>query len=172
MIIDILPERLQRKIMPEPMSGCWIWIGAQRDGYGLVNKYIDGQQVGNTAYREVFESVNGKVPEGLELDHTCNPRQCVNPAHLEPVTHIVNMDRAKRRRLERRHCEHCDLHIGTSGIQVGSFTLCMTCGDMEIKKRNYNSLYCPSGHQKSENSVLYWSNGKRNLQCGSCISNR
>ena len=67
---------------------CWPWLGfIDRDGYGRYGKW-------STAYRAVYEFVVGPVPDGLALDHLCRVRGCVNPAHLEPVTHAENMRRS------------------------------------------------------------------------------
>ena len=49
----------------------------------------EGREVG--AHRFVFEALSGTVPDGLELDHICRTRSCVNPEHLEPVSHRENV---------------------------------------------------------------------------------
>lgn len=68
-------------------SGCWIWKGRTNlDGYGRYS--------GTTAHRIAYLVSVGPIPEGLELDHLCRKIRCVNPDHLEPVTHLEN----KRRR--------------------------------------------------------------------------
>lgn len=45
------------------------------------------------AHRAMYEEVVGKVPDGASLDHLCRNPGCVNPPHLEPVTHTENVRR-------------------------------------------------------------------------------
>ena len=69
-------------------DGCWIWNGRPKDtGYGQIK--IGGKVI--NAHRAVWEAMRGPVPRGLELDHICGVRLCVNPDHLEPVTHRENI---------------------------------------------------------------------------------
>ena len=89
---------------------CWLWTGAQNGrGYG---QFWDGSKK-VYAHRFAYELLVGPIPDGLELDHVaalgCVNRHCVNPAHLEPVTHAVNTLRGgtiARRRSEQTHCIH------------------------------------------------------------------
>jgi hypothetical protein len=74
---------------------CWEWQGAiTTAGYGQMR--FDGRL--SHAHQVAFQIHGGVVPEGMELDHLCANRRCVNPAHLEPVTHGENIRRAVRRR--------------------------------------------------------------------------
>lgn len=69
---------------------CWVWTGSvDRGGYGK----FGGKTV--SAHRFAYESLVGEIPPGLELDHLCRNRACVNPSHLEPVTRKVNLERAR-----------------------------------------------------------------------------
>ena len=71
---------------------CWLWIGAtSANGYGVTSAGNGNRLVG--AHRRVYELLVGPIPEGLQLDHLCRVRNCVNPAHLEPVTPSVNQQR-------------------------------------------------------------------------------
>lgn len=80
-------ERIEKYSMPEPNTGCWPWFAAIRpDGYGAM-AVNGGTQVAHLA---TYEELVGKVPAGLQLDHKCRVRSCINPEHLEPVTHKIN----------------------------------------------------------------------------------
>lgn len=92
-----LPERVATRIAPNP-SGCWEWVGARTGGttggYGSIRiEPGSGPRVG--AHRLVYEILIGRVPDGRELDHLCRNRGCVNPDHLEPVTHRENLLRGE-----------------------------------------------------------------------------
>jgi hypothetical protein len=73
-------------------KGCWIWTGyVNKTGYGCFhghgNKTIRAHKFG-------YEMKNGPVPMGLQLDHLCRVKKCVNPDHLEAVTAKINSNRA------------------------------------------------------------------------------
>lgn len=78
---------------------CWEWTGG-RDGNGYGRIRVGGRQQG--AHRISYELFVGPVPTGLELDHLCRLRHCVNPGHLEPVTHAENMRRGALARWSER----------------------------------------------------------------------
>ncbi len=73
------------KIMPEPNSGCWFWLGALSRGYGSLKNA--------RAHRVAYEMTIGPIPEGLVIDHLCRVTSCVNPDHLEAVTQAENVRR-------------------------------------------------------------------------------
>jgi hypothetical protein len=83
-----LPPRFWDKCIPEPNSGCWLWVASGTpDGYGQWESGVDGQS--RLVHRISYEAAGGSIGD-LELDHRCRVRCCCNPAHLEPVTHKVN----------------------------------------------------------------------------------
>ena len=97
-----LPEKVAAKIMPVE-DGCWLWTASLRlNGYGQMQ--WDGKNHG--AHRLVYELLVGPIPPGLEVDHLCRVRSCVNPDHMEPVTHQENSARGLRGRLStpKTHC--------------------------------------------------------------------
>lgn len=92
-----LMDRFWHRVMPEPNTGCWFWLGSlspgpskdRSTGYGRI-KVGDRTML---AHIFSYETFVGKVPNGLELDHKCRMPSCVNPDHLEPVTHKENVRR-------------------------------------------------------------------------------
>ncbi len=103
-----LPDRFWSKCIPEPNTGCWLWIGAHHArGYGHM-AWSDRKN--RRAHQIAWETVNGPVPAGLELDHVvCDNPGCCNPAHLRAVTHQQNVTRARtgwRQQAEKTHCKH------------------------------------------------------------------
>lgn len=75
------------------LDECWVWTGSQdSNGYGHMR---DGARTVK-AHRFSYETAVGPIPTGLEIDHLCRNRQCVNPDHLEPVTDRENWIRGNQ----------------------------------------------------------------------------
>lgn len=86
-------------------NGCLIWTGAKTpQGYGQIN--WRGRRIG--VHRVAYISFKGSIPQGLEIDHLCRVRHCLNPFHLEAVTHAENVRRSIRpARPPRSPITHC-----------------------------------------------------------------
>lgn len=86
-----LPDRFWSKIIVEPVTDCWLWAAAKdRDGYG---RFQIIHSKSEEAHRVAFEALRGTIPKGLQLDHLCRTRHCVNPDHLEAVICKTNINR-------------------------------------------------------------------------------
>jgi hypothetical protein len=111
-------ERVLSRIAYDPHNSdsCWIFQGyIDQYGYGLVGvprmakkdgSFREGNQ---RTHRAVWEGLVGPIDKGLVLDHLCRVTQCVNPAHLEPVTQQENVrrgDSPAARRGRRTHCQN------------------------------------------------------------------
>lgn len=118
-MVSALEPILQRDITVNE-AGCWLWQGAKTwGGYGAISR--EGRK-GIMLHRYVYEILVGPIPEGLELDHSCKVRSCVNPIHLEPVTHAENQKRAAA------HITHC--------INGHEYTPANTCYVGKTQRRN------------------------------------
>lgn len=86
---------------------CWLWTGSRTHlGYG--QSWHAGEKRVNMAHRVSLWLAGIPIPEGWDVDHLCRVPACVNPAHLEPVPHAVNMERAPYSavdfQLAKTHC--------------------------------------------------------------------
>ena len=141
-------EHIERLSMPEPNTGCWLWIGfLNPSGYGILN--LRGRPT--RAHRLSYEVHRGPIPPGLQLDHLCRVRCCVNPDHLEPVT---NAENARRSPLIGR----------APGSRLASLQ-----ARMRRREQQMAMTHCHAGHQFStENTRVYA--GRRH--CRECARER
>jgi hypothetical protein len=133
-----IADRIESSIVRIPESGCWVWEKSLTNlGYARIAHNGKARH----AHRVSFENYIGKVPDGLELDHLCKVRCCVNPNHLEPVTRYENISRsaAWTYRKARTHCpkghELTDDNKYTAK-SLGNKYLCLKCKIQRDKKYN------------------------------------
>ena len=100
-IMFSLPKQFQDNIELETRrNGCWLWTGYISNGYGLI-KWAGKVR---SAHRTAYELLVGPISVGLEIDHLCRVKNCVNPDHLEPVTHRENCARGENYNSNKTHC--------------------------------------------------------------------
>lgn len=129
-MLDKLPQVLADKIMPEPMSGCWLWVGGQIGGYGSL--YWNGKS--QRAHRVIYAFFRGEIPDGLVMDHLCRLPACVNPDHLEPVTDKINTQRGLHGVL-RTQCSKGHPYGDVPKIDKRGQRVCVHCA--RVAKRKY-----------------------------------
>ena len=92
--------------MRPELGPCWEWTAEKvHNGYGRFSPKRPAKKI--KAHTWAYTALMGPVPEGMELDHLCRNRLCLNPAHLEPVTHRENLmrgDSAAARCARKTHC--------------------------------------------------------------------
>ena len=85
-------------------NSCWNWLGAiNPKGYG---EYYNDKKVVK-AHRYSYELFEGKIPNGLQIDHLCRNRKCVNPNHLQIVTNKENVLRGNGISAKNSKKTHC-----------------------------------------------------------------
>src|ERR1043166_7135723 len=85
-------ERFWEKVDRSSDDECWPWI-ARIDTKGYGQFFFEGRQ--QRAHRVAYCLLVGQIPEGLDLDHLCRNRACVNPSHLEAVDRQANLLRGE-----------------------------------------------------------------------------
>ena len=133
-----LPERFWSKCMPEPNSGCWLWLAASTRGYGAY-AYSGSDDV-RPAHRVTYETLVGAIPDGLVIDHLCRQPCCVNPSHMEPVTIGENVRRGDTRSNGSHNREKSACPSGHAYDQQNTYTRrnggrgCIECRRDAVRK--------------------------------------
>lgn len=149
-----LSERFHKHYIPEPNSGCWLWLSATVSSkyggpYGVIGADKgDGQKM-FLAHRASYQLHVEKIPDDFQIDHTCKNTLCVNPEHLEKVTSKEHCRRTTDRRLQGactrghlmndknvwieksgyRHCRSC--HVITQAAYVKRRKARLLCTEID-----------------------------------------
>lgn len=119
---------LLSQCVPEPNSGCWIWLKAL-DSKGYGNLCVGARKfIG--AHRLAYQLHTGRDCDGLDIDHRCRVRSCINPLHLEAVSHRENMlrgDTLAAKLARRTVCPKGHLLSGENLFQTDKFRRCRQC---------------------------------------------
>lgn len=127
-------ERFWSHVEKQP-NGCWHWTAGRLDcGYGT---FYDGRKC--LAHRWSYEHFVGPIPPGLEIDHLCRVRRCVNPSHLEPVTHRENALRGVGAATFNALKTHCiwghEFTVENTKITTEGYRDCRTCRRRRDRER-------------------------------------
>ena len=131
-------DRFWRFVDASDVGGCWLWVGGRqaRGRYGAFS--LDGGKHQIAAHRFAFETANGPIPVGHQIDHLCRNTLCVRPDHLEAVTAAENGRRSTRSLHEtsKTHCPqgHPYDEENTRYAPKGS-RICRTCVNARAKAR-------------------------------------
>lgn len=113
-------------------AGCWIWrLSLDRDGYG----YGCFQKRKWRAHRLSYEAFVGAISDGLQIDHLCRVRNCVNPSHLEQVTCAENVRRGEAGSQAKSACKRGHDFSVHGVIRKSGAKQCRECD--RIRSRNW-----------------------------------
>jgi hypothetical protein len=120
-----LSERFWKRV--DKTDTCWNYVGTRTSsGYGHV--YTGPNRRRDVAHRFSYELIVGPIPEGLQLDHLCRNRLCVNPEHLEPVTQRENTLRGIGFSAQNARKTRCPKGHGYSSLRAdGRGRRCLAC---------------------------------------------
>jgi len=117
-----------------PGPDCWLWSAARTGaGYGVLA--VAGKML--LAHRFAYELLVGPIPEGLQIDHLCRNRGCVNPAHLEPVTCQVNLLRGINRNRDKTHCWRGHEFTAANTRLTRNGRTCKACDTLTQRERRH-----------------------------------
>lgn len=126
-------EHFWSRVVKSP--SCWTWTGSRNEatGYCACNMRVEGG--GGYAHRVAYILAKGPIPAGLSIDHLCRNRGCVNPDHLEAVSHRENILRSPNAlaaiNAAKTHCPQGHPYSG-SNLRLsadGRSRVCRTCGN-------------------------------------------
>lgn len=146
-------------------DGCWEWTGAKTaNGYGVVRR----NKVLFYAHRVAYETIIGPISEGLSLDHLCRNPGCLNPSHLEPVTHAENVARGMALWAVMRRTGFCSKgHQQPLDDHSSASRRCRACAleYMRAYHKKHGPTHCHKGHPYSETAYLNTAGRRRCKVC-------
>lgn len=155
-------KNFDAKVIPEPNSGCWLWMGAwDQCGYGSF--WHEGKCW--RVHRLAYEVLVGPIPDDFEIDHLCRTRCCINPAHLEAVSRAENMARIHWPNSAKTHCAQGHLfdEANTYWRPNGKGRQCISCTRERMRRKRgsirvgsdwrKNETHCIHGHSLSGDNV-------------------
>lgn len=156
-----LAERFWSKV--DKTDTCWLWTGYLKPN-GYAGFWVPAEQRKVYVHRWSYEHEVGPIPEGHEIDHLCFVRHCVNPAHLEVVTHHENMlrgDTVAARNARKTHCSKGHALV----VKYDRGRRCVECHEHGIF--NGDKTHCKRGHEFDDENT-YWFPDGSGRGCRTC----
>lgn len=166
-------------------DACWLWTGSlDRRGYGQFDVWDESGHKNHRAHRWGYQKLIRVLADDEVLDHLCRVRQCVNPAHLEPVTNMENLARGHlgAHNAVKTHCPQGHEYNPDNTIPIGPdgrWRACRACARVAAREsnrrrrgtppdalHNRDKTHCKRGHEFTPENTIRTSAGNR--QCREC----
>lgn len=149
MILFFDYKKVMSKIIVDTETNCWNWIGSRSGRYS--DFYLDNKKM--AAHRLMYFIFNFELDDSLSIDHLCRNTHCVNPKHLEQVTHRENVLRGVGPTAINSKKDACKNGHKFSGEKIRVFKnsrKCLTC------KSDYDRKYNEKNKEKKRKQAAAW----------------
>lgn len=151
-------DRLWKRVQKGLDSECWLWLGSidNRTGYGQIGDTKNGKKGVSRVHRVAYEDQYGPIPQGFDVDHNCHTeecgktgveclhRRCVNPSHLDAVSHQRNMIRDGStivgRNAAKTHCPQGHEYNEQNTYYYSTGRICKICSGVTGKGQKKNLI--------------------------------